>query len=74
MVELITHCDLLLRLAMVEVTEQVWQSRSRLKQRDYFLSFDHKTGLLHVQAGVLLSEIIEHYSAWLVFESYAGTS
>ncbi|MCF7518713.1 FAD-binding oxidoreductase [Pseudoalteromonas sp. CF6-2] len=33
----------------------------KLKQRDYFLSFDHKTGLLHVQAGVLLSEIIEHY-------------
>ena len=30
-----------------------------VRRRDYFLDFDEKTGLLHVQAGVLLSEILE---------------
>ena len=28
---------------------------------DYFLDFDEKSGLLHVQAGALLSEILEHF-------------
>lgn len=31
------------------------------KKRDYFLDFDAQTGLLHVQAGVLLSDIIDHF-------------
>lgn len=30
-----------------------------VKQRNYFIDFDDKSGLLHVQAGVLLSEILE---------------
>lgn len=32
-----------------------------VKPHDYFISFDDKKGLLHVQAGVLLSEILEAY-------------
>ncbi|BAF72471.1 FAD-binding oxidoreductase [Sulfurovum sp. NBC37-1] len=32
-----------------------------VRQKDYFINFDEKTGLLHVQAGVLLSEILEHF-------------
>ena len=32
-----------------------------VKPQDYFLNFDEKKGLLHVQAGVLLSEILESY-------------
>lgn len=32
-----------------------------VRQRDYFIDFDEETGLLHVQAGVLLSEILEHF-------------
>lgn len=32
-----------------------------LRHKDFFLAFNKETGLLHVQAGVLLSEIIEHY-------------
>ena len=32
-----------------------------VKPHDLFLSFDEKTGLLHVQAGVMLSDIIEHF-------------
>ncbi len=31
------------------------------RQKDYFLDFDESSGLLHIQAGVLLSEILEHY-------------
>ncbi len=31
------------------------------RPRDYFLDFDEKTGLLHVQAGVILSEILEAF-------------
>jgi len=31
------------------------------RPRDYFLDFDEEKGLLHVQAGVLLSEILEHF-------------
>ena len=29
--------------------------------RDYFLDFDESSGLLHIEAGVLLSEILEHF-------------
>lgn len=32
-----------------------------VKPKDYFIGFDEKAGLLHVQAGVLLSEILESY-------------
>ena len=32
-----------------------------VKPKDYFIDFDEKSGLLHVQAGVLLSEILESY-------------
>jgi len=32
-----------------------------VKPKDYFIDFDENSGLLHVQAGVLLSEILEHY-------------
>jgi len=32
-----------------------------VKPKDYFIDFDERQGLLHVQAGVLLSEIIELY-------------
>ena len=32
-----------------------------VRPRDYFIDFNKKTGLLHIQAGVLLSEIIEHF-------------
>ena len=32
-----------------------------VRQKDYFIDFDEETGLLHVQAGVLLSEILEHF-------------
>ena len=32
-----------------------------VKPKDYFLDFDEEKGLLHIQAGVLLSEILEHY-------------
>jgi len=32
-----------------------------VRPRDYFLDFDEAQGLLHVQAGVLLSEILEHF-------------
>lgn len=30
-------------------------------QRNYFIKFDENSGLLHVQAGVLLSEILEYF-------------
>jgi len=32
-----------------------------VKPHDYFLSFDNTLGLLHIQAGVLLSEVLETY-------------
>ena len=32
-----------------------------VRQKDYFIDFNEETGLLHVQAGVLLSEILEHF-------------
>ncbi len=32
-----------------------------VKPKDYFINFYEKQGLLHVQAGVLLSEILEHF-------------
>ncbi len=32
-----------------------------VKPKDYFINFNEKSGLLHVQAGVLLSEILESY-------------
>lgn len=32
-----------------------------LKPKDYFIDFNEETGLLHVQAGVLLAEILESY-------------
>lgn len=32
-----------------------------VRQRDYFIDFDENSGLLHVQAGVLLSEILEYF-------------
>lgn len=32
-----------------------------VKPKDYFIDFDEEKGLLHVQAGVLLSEILEFY-------------
>jgi FAD/FMN-containing dehydrogenase len=32
-----------------------------VKQKDYFINFEEESGLLHVQAGVLLSEILEHF-------------
>jgi len=32
-----------------------------VKPKDYFIDFDEESGLLHIQAGVLLSEILEHY-------------
>jgi FAD/FMN-containing dehydrogenase len=32
-----------------------------VRPRDYFLSFDDEKGVLHAQAGVLLSEILEHF-------------
>ena len=32
-----------------------------VKPKDCFLGFDEEQGLLHVQAGVLLSEILEHF-------------
>ena len=32
-----------------------------VKPKDYFIDFDEKSGLLHVQAGALLSEILEAY-------------
>ena len=32
-----------------------------VKPKDYFIDFDKKNGLLHIQAGVLLSEILEIY-------------
>ena len=32
-----------------------------VRPRDYFIDFDEESGLLHIQAGVLLSEIIEHF-------------
>ncbi|ASJ74497.1 FAD-binding oxidoreductase [Granulosicoccus antarcticus] len=32
-----------------------------VKPKDYFIAFNEKTGLLHVQAGVLLSEILESF-------------
>ncbi len=31
------------------------------RQRDYFIDFDEKSGLLYIEAGVLLSEILEHF-------------
>jgi len=31
------------------------------KQRNYFIDFDEQSGLLHIQAGVLLSEILEYF-------------
>ena len=34
---------------------------AHLRPRDYFLDFDETHGLLHVQAGVLLSEILEFF-------------
>lgn len=32
-----------------------------VRQRDYFIDFDEKSGLLHLQSGILLSEILEHF-------------
>ena len=32
-----------------------------VKPKDYFIDFNENSGLLHIQAGVLLSEILEHY-------------
>jgi len=32
-----------------------------VKPKDYFIDFDEEKGLLHIQAGVLLSEILEAY-------------
>jgi len=32
-----------------------------VKPKDYFIDFDESSGLLHVQAGVLLAEILESY-------------
>ena len=32
-----------------------------VKPKDYFISFDDKLGLLHIEAGVLLSEILESF-------------
>jgi len=32
-----------------------------MKHKDYFIDFDEESGLLHIQAGVLLSEILESY-------------
>jgi len=32
-----------------------------IKPHDYFIAFDEKTGILHVQAGVLLADILEHF-------------
>ena len=32
-----------------------------VKQRNYFIDFDEKNGLLHIQAGVLLSEILKSF-------------
>lgn len=32
-----------------------------LRQKDYFINFDETSGLLHVEAGVLLAEILEHF-------------
>lgn len=32
-----------------------------VRPKDYFINFDEENGLLHVQAGVLLSEILESY-------------
>ena len=32
-----------------------------VKPKDYFLDFDEENGLLHIQAGVLLSDILESY-------------
>ncbi|MEA3492126.1 MAG: FAD-binding oxidoreductase [Campylobacterota bacterium] len=32
-----------------------------VKPKDYFINFDEESGLLHIQAGVLLSEILEAY-------------
>jgi FAD/FMN-containing dehydrogenase len=32
-----------------------------VKPKDFFIDFNEKNGLLHIQAGVLLSEILEHY-------------
>ncbi len=32
-----------------------------VRPKDYFIDFDEENGLLHVQAGVLLSEILEHF-------------
>ena len=31
------------------------------RQKDYFLDFNEDEGLLHIEAGVLLSEILEHF-------------
>lgn len=32
-----------------------------IRPKDYFIGFDEETGVLHIQAGVLLSEILELY-------------
>ncbi|MBL4773747.1 MAG: FAD-binding oxidoreductase [Alcanivoracaceae bacterium] len=32
-----------------------------VRPHDYFIDFNEKTGLLHVQAGVILAEILEHF-------------
>jgi len=32
-----------------------------VRKKDYFLDFNEEKGLLHVEAGVLLSEILEHF-------------
>ncbi len=32
-----------------------------VRQKNYFIDFNEESGLLHVQAGVLLSEILEHF-------------
>ena len=37
----------------------LWENVVDIRKRDYFLCFDATTGILHVQAGVLLADIIE---------------
>jgi len=32
-----------------------------VRSKDYFMDFDEESGLLHIQAGVLLSEILEAF-------------
>jgi len=32
-----------------------------VRPKNYFIDFNYKTGLLHIEAGILLSEILEHF-------------